>query len=625
MTDKGTGLQNAIIASWERCERQHKLLRDAARPILRLQSSEITPRHEEMVALTGGRQGLFRQIADLAIGAGHCLVLTDADGVLVRLESRHRDQPDLEQNGIALGSCWDERIAGTNGVSMAMSEHRAVTVRGQDHYFAKLAPFSCTAVPLLDAANQTIGTINLTALDRGSPTDYLFAQQLLNTAADRIQRLLFEKHYSEAMIVAVSLAGRRDLLRGNELIAVDEAGMIVGSTADAHRLAGVKSATELTGKAFSAVFGADAGALQGIPERVMSARIDNGPLFNLSALMPGQMTPRGPDRAKAATGYRKPLRRRLAPSFQELAVGSAAMADICARAQAHFQRAVPMVLEGESGSGKSALIGALNDVAQLPPEQIITIDCALLGEDETDRINLRTVFDQARVSTSLTCAAADILTLVFDNIDELPAHGQAGLRNLLDEFELGDGLPPAVSDAPGLRIIATTRRPLMEAVQRGQFRDDLYFLITGALIDVPPLRAREDITAIAAAMAAQLTGETIEITPEAAEALAGYAWPGNLRELRHALQQALTEGDGRRISLVDFRATPVFGRAPTAPSPGARPVRATPTMLGYDERTMLLDALVSARWNVSQAARTLGIGRATIHRKMAHHGITRPE
>ncbi|WP_303522494.1 GAF domain-containing protein, partial [Staphylococcus pasteuri_A] len=70
----------------------------------------------------------------------------------------------FEKNGIAYGSCWDERIAGTNGISMALSEGKAFTVRGKDDSFSLLHPFSCTAVPLFDAENQLIGVVNFSML-----------------------------------------------------------------------------------------------------------------------------------------------------------------------------------------------------------------------------------------------------------------------------------------------------------------------------------------------------------------------------------------------------------------------------------------------------------------------------
>ncbi|MCJ7871316.1 helix-turn-helix domain-containing protein [Phaeobacter sp. J2-8] len=169
------------------------------------------------------------------------------------------------------------------------------------------------------------------------------------------------------------------------------------------------------------------------------------------------------------------------------------------------------------------------------------------------------------------------------------------------------------------RIIATSRKSLIDAVEQGRFRDDLYYLLARTVIALPPLKAREQIAHLAQALATSLSGKDVVITPEAAETLRMHHWPGNVRELRNVLQQALIEGDGRRISRTDLQAiaqnVPIQADTRTDLLPNAR----------YDERTMIADALSGARWNVTQAARNLGIGRATIHRKMKQYGIMRPE
>ena len=179
---------DAIRSSWSRCERQYNLHRDATHPILRLQASEVATRHEALIELSGGRHGIFRNLARIAAEAGQCLVITDKDGILVRLESGEAG-PDW--NGIALGSVWDERLAGTNGVSMALSEGRDFTVRGGDNFYYRLKTFACTAVPLRDAQNDIIGVINLSSIERGNPGDVRFAKELLGAAASRVQHALF--------------------------------------------------------------------------------------------------------------------------------------------------------------------------------------------------------------------------------------------------------------------------------------------------------------------------------------------------------------------------------------------------------------------------------------------------
>lgn len=619
-TATGFGQDGVISASWERCAQRHKLVRDAARPILRLQSSEVAPRLEELVERTGGRQGVFRQLAEIAATAGHCFVVTDADGVLVRLETTDTGRANFEANGIAVGSCWDERIAGTNGVAMAMSEGRPFTVRGKDHYFAKLRLFSCSSVPLQDADHHIVGTVNLSMLDTGRVSDYVFAEQLLRAAADRIHRILFERRFGENRIVSVSMPGHGDLLSGSELIAVDEAGLILGATTRAHQLVGLSDPPALMGQAFDAVFGADAATLDRVPDRLLSTRANAGTMLTLSARPMAARAPAKPQALRGPTPARKPLRRRLAPSYRDLAIGSEAMASACARADAYFSQGLPFVIEGVSGTGKSALVSAILRAADLPPEQVVTIDCALLGEAPDDRADMRKLFEQACVMGALGGATRRVSALVFDNIDEMPTPIQAGLRNLLDRFDT-DGTPTNT----GLHVLATSRQPLLSVVQDGRFREDLYYLLANTLVTLPPLGQRDHPEALAQVLANRLSGSEIRLSDEARAAIAAYGWPGNVRELRSVLQQALMEGDGARISLVDLRAAPAFARGTACALGGATLRKPAQAAVRYDEQAMVLDALIGARWNVTQAARVLGMGRATIHRKMKQFGITRPD
>ncbi len=274
--------ENAVNDSWDRCDRQHKLARNTSQPILRLQPSEVAPRLDELVERTGGRLGVFRQAAEVISNAGHSFLVADSDGVLVRLDTKSSELPVFERHGIALGSCWDERIAGTNGIAMAMSHGRGFTVRGRDHFFSALNLFACTAVPLFDAHNQMVGALNVAMVDRRNASDYFFASQLLHAASDRVQRILFERQFGDSLIVSVSSPGNIDLMRSNELVAVDEAGMILGSTANAHVLAGMADPFELRGKPFDATFGADVHALDRVPERMVSVSAADGPSVNLS-------------------------------------------------------------------------------------------------------------------------------------------------------------------------------------------------------------------------------------------------------------------------------------------------------------------------------------------------------
>jgi len=601
MTDQHTqtGALPAIVASWARCERDYNLKRNAAQPILRLQSSEVAPRLEEMIDRTGGKQGIFRQLATLAANAGNCLVITDRDGILVRLESK---DAGADWNGIALGSVWDERIAGTNGVSMALAEGRDFTVRGKDHFYSQLKSFACCSVPLRDAANEIIGVVNLSSIDTGNPTDFLFAQQLLGAAASRIQHTLFERAFKDQCIVSVAVQGRRDLIKGAELIAVNEDGIILGATSQAHSLAGYEAHADLTGRAFEDAFGTDLPNIDYIPGRVLSVRRDRGPILDLWSRAPLQ------DK-RSVVGWRPDIQsqdqQRRNPSLKDMDIGSPTLGEICERAKASLDLGLPLVIEGETGTGKSALIAALLGNTF----QTVAIDCAALDASGENRHYVQSLIEQARIAGALEGAIPQKTALVFDNVDEMPPFAQAALRNILDET--GKTLS---TFGANMVIVATCRQPLSQAVAAGVFRDDLFYMMSGAAFVLPPLRNRE-AKQLAKSIAPRLAGKQVTLTQDAAYAIDSYDWPGNLREMQNVLRQALIRGDGTQITRLDL------GLATTPPITARRIVT---QQSPYNEEQVLIDALNGARWNVSKAARTLGIGRATIHRKMKSHGIARP-
>lgn len=479
--------KDAIAASWDRCARQYNLRHDAGRPILRLQSSEVAPRLEKIVESTGGRQGFFQHLASIAGEIDHCLVVTDADGVSVRIEHSGATSGSDGWNGIALGSCWDERLAGTNGVSMALRTGQAVTVRGADHYFSTLKQFACTGVPVLDAKGGVIGAINLVSVDRGNRANYLFSQQLLAKTAHRIQRNLFEKAFCDAMLVTVSRGARDHVLAEDALVAVDEAGMIIGATSTVSACLDGTNAASLTGQAFEAVFNVDSKHLMNVPERVLSMPGNRGTAVNLTVSLPTAAASHRVSKPLSSSPTRK---RRLPPSLQQLATGSHSMAAACRRAQEVLEHTSMLHLEGETGTGKSALIDALLQ-NNAPDAQIIDLDCATLGDSDADKDHLRMIIEQARVLSIMPNAERIGAALIFDNVDELPSASQAELRRFLNGLENNRHYQGGFGQDSNLLVVSTSRKPLIDAVNAGHFRDDFCYLLTGSRVFLPPLRARE--------------------------------------------------------------------------------------------------------------------------------------
>ncbi|MBX2881081.1 MAG: sigma 54-interacting transcriptional regulator, partial [Granulosicoccus sp.] len=421
--DTSSSRANAISASWARCQQKHQLERDTTRPILRLQLSEISPRWELLLHRTSGGQGIFQHLAKSAAHADNCLVITDENGVLVQLECKHKRRGAADWNGIGLGSLWDERIAGTNGVAMALLEKQPFTVRGEEHYLSKLMHFSCTATPLLDAENQTIGALNLTSIDRGNSADYLLAKHLLEVAADRLQRSLFEQKYVDSQIFSVSLPNHKALFKNNEMIAINEKGLIIGSTTKAYGLFDLNSPHELVGKSFELLFGADPESLHRV-DKLTHSDTTNNLAHSIREHIPGQKFYRlnggkqGSASSQCTHVNKSHFKRRSILELHELISSSSAVASLCKRSNQYFHHALPFIVEGASGTGKSSLINAIHESVKLHPNKILSIDCASLGDNDGDQTFIRN-FVESTCTADSQKSFGKISSIVFDNIDEL--------------------------------------------------------------------------------------------------------------------------------------------------------------------------------------------------------------
>ncbi len=199
---------------------------------------------------------------------------------------------------------------------------------------------------------------------------------------------------------------------------------------------------------------------------------------------------------------------------------------------------VPVLLRGESGTGKSVVARALHQTSSRSAHAFVTVDCSALASSLSPsfRADLATEADRAGDFHALVAAAAGG-TILLREIAALPARLQAETLRLAAETRRAGRRPRA-------RVVASTQRDLEAAVASGQFRKDLLFRLNVVEISLPPLRERpEDILPLALCFLqafARTEGVTVpDITARAQRALLAYAWPGNIRELRNAVQRGL--------------------------------------------------------------------------------------
>ena len=279
-----------------------------------------------------------------------------------------------------------------------------------------------------------------------------------------------------------------------------------------------------------------------------------------------------------------------------------------------------VLIEAESGTGKELIARALHETSARAGGSFVPVDCGALpaGILEAELFgHERGAFTGAHQASPGLFRAASGGTLFLDEIGELPVAAQAKLLRALQEREvrpLGASRPVPVD----VRLVAATHRDLGQEVAAGRFRADLFYRLRVVALSIPPLRERpEDIPVLAARFLARLSGDgrVRALEPGALAALAAHSWPGNVRELENAIEGAAALARDGRIGADDLRLGPRDGSA-AAPLP-----EQIPLALEAYEAVCLREALRRCAGDVPGAARLLGIGRSTLYRKLARHGL----
>ncbi len=327
---------------------------------------------------------------------------------------------------------------------------------------------------------------------------------------------------------------------------------------------------------------------------------------------------------KALLDENEALRARLAEYdqavFEDLVGQSEAMRRVFAVIEDVAATEVPVLITGETGTGKELVARAIHARGQRAFGPFVAINCGALSESllESELFgHERGAFTGAIKARRGRLEMAAAGTLFLDEVGEISPKMQVDLLRVLEErtfFRVG-GSQPIESD---FRLICATHRDLPSLVKADKFRRDFYYRINVISIHVPPLRERdEDIGLLAHYFLdrfAKETGRRVEgLTEEALSVLTAYSWPGNVRELRNVIERAVVIGRERQIGVE----TLTFLTPEAEATPGA-------ASLAEVEVNHIRRTLEACQWNVSQAARVLGIDRVTLTRRMKRHGLVRP-
>ncbi|MGY0197022.1 sigma-54-dependent Fis family transcriptional regulator [Leptothrix sp. BB-4] len=652
VADSGVGApaaarHDAIIrASWERCVREHRLDPTRMQEAVILPQARLREHQDQMDAFLSiarhGLESLYHQVA----GQGYVVLLTDARGVTVDFLGDLQMEPHLRRAGLYLGADWSEHHAGTCGVGTCLSTGQALTVHLDDHFDATHIPLTCTAAPVHDTLGRLQAVLDISQLSSAQPKESQhLALQLVKVYAQHVENAAFLQRHRQDWVLRLSEAPQFLDVNPDYLLALDEAGRVIGHNRRAQLLfEPALGGVALPGRS-SALIGQPLTRLIDVPldrlgryvqgravdQRAVRRSDGRQLLFLLASPPPGRPAAH---RQAADAGLIGDLSAdpKVPAPLAALSAGDPALDRQIERAARLVNSPVSLLITGETGSGKELFAQAMHAASERRGGPFVAVNCAAIPESliESELFgHLAGSFSGAGPKGKRgLIQEADGGTLFLDEIGDMPRPLQARLLRVLAEREvlpIGATRPVKVN----LRVIAATHRPLEALVREGRFRDDLYYRLNGAHVQLPPLRERRDLDGLIDRMLAHPAHQARPapaLEAAARAALHAHRWPGNLRELRNALDYARTVCVGGVIGLADLPdavLAPAPDEARAAP-PSRRPDADALALQGPQEAEALRQALQAARWNVSAVARQLGCSRMTLYRRMKRWGIASP-
>ncbi|UVM51226.1 sigma-54-dependent Fis family transcriptional regulator [Pseudomonas sp. B21-015] len=613
----GPGSDPSIARSWLRCLEDYHLdpaLTMAPTVLEHGRVLESRERLQQVLQIAGNEMtSLHQQLS----GAGHAVLLTDARGVILNCVTAPAERKIFERAGLWLGADWSEACEGTNGIGTCLVERQSLTIHQDEHFRGRHTGLTCSASPVFDPHGELLAVLDVSsARHEVSRQSQFHTMALVNLSAKMIESCYFLRYFDNQWLLRFHLQAESVGLFSEGLLAFDGEGRICAVNQSALNLLGhIRGG--LLGKPVEAFFDCSLDELLGRASANASAswplRTRDG--RRLFAVLRGQ------PRSIPVPVVQSPMVVER-PRLSGICLGDAALQEDFRKALRVFERDVPLLINGETGSGKEAFAKAVHQASQRAEKTFVALNCAAIPESliESELFGYRGgSFTGARKEGMRgKLQQADGGTLFLDEIGDMPLTMQTRLLRVLEDRQVVPigGEPESVN----VRIISATHRNLLERVQDGSFREDLYYRLNGLEVALPALRERTDKSQLLDfLLAEEAGGESVLIDAPARQALLDFAWPGNVRQLRNVLRTLAALCDGGRIGLEDL---PAMIRQ-------ARPVTASaveePSEYPLDdaERLALLSALEQQRWHITHTAEQLGVSRNTLYRKLRKHGIAR--
>lgn len=600
----------SVTRSWLRCLEQHNLDPMHNMPPTVIEHTHMLERREQLLQVleisNNEMHSLHRQLA----GSGHAVLLTDASGVILNCVTKQAEKRAFEQAGLLLGADWSETYEGSNGIGTCLIEQQPLTIYQNEHFYSRNIGLTCSSSPVFGPQGELLAVLDVSSVRNDMSRQSQFhTMALVNLSAKTIESSHFLRSYEGEWLLRFHAQAEYIGQFSEALLAFDSDGQVRAANQSAINLLGL-TRRQLLG--FNVV-------------DIFDCLLDD--LLGRASLQPSASWPLSTQHGQQlfAMLRGKPQRRVHAVSSTALATPGMCLADPAMQNDFHrslrvYERDVPLLIGGETGTGKEVFAKALHQVSSRGGKPFIALNCAAIPESliESELFGYRGgSFTGARKEGMRgKLQQADGGTLFLDEIGDMPLALQTRLLRVLEERQVEP--IGGETQAIDVRVISASHRDLNHSVAEGLFREDLYYRLNGLSISLPALRKRSDkLQLLQYLLGEEARGQPVHLEEQAQQALLAYHWPGNVRQLRNVLRTLVALSEDGIISFAElpteFRNLPALETA----SPPA-----TYTHLDDAERNALLAVLEQQRWHITLSAKQLGISRNTLYRKLKKHSIS---
>ena len=618
-------LRQEIALSWKRCLQSNV---DPVKSKISSIASDLGDLAEEQRDLLRAAGPHMKKLYESVQGTGFVVILTDAEGIILDLFGDRKMFNQAESLSLIPGASCSEKLIGTTSPGVCLVGRSPIQIFSREHYCQLYHDWCCSAAPIFDRGGNLLGTLDLS--NNNEEVHHPLLLGLVVTTARAIEMELeflrvhasYNKsyHYFKAIVDSVPEA----------LFFFDSRGTVTHINNTASRMLGI-SPGGYVGRQIEAIVSNYESVKQRLKNNCRWAELQF-------------VTPKGPVYVNAhfksikdedsenigVVGTLKELKEASSSgggsiaasyTFADLIYCSRQMGELVRNAKNISFKDITTLIQGESGTGKEIIAQAIHNYGPRSGGPFIAVNCAALPKDliqsELFGYEEGTFTGAKKGGKAGKFELARGGTIFLDEIGDMPLTVQTNLLRVLQEKQVvrvgGSRIVPL-----DVRIIAATNKDLLKEVGNGRFRNDLYYRLSVFVLNIPPLRDRkEDLEVLLQyfikkhASSSDETGSII-IPPHIQKTISAFDWPGNVRELENTVIYFLNSMKGSTVTDNDL---------PPGLKAGAD-VAVNLKTLEETEKQNIIETLRRCNKNITLAANSLGITRATLYRKIKKHEIS---